>query len=37
MTEWRTTREAEDADNDENDPDRPNYDEMIEAEVEKLT
>jgi len=36
MKEWLANRETEDADADENDPERPNYDEMIEAEREKL-
>lgn len=37
MDEWRKTRTEEDEQNAEDDPDKPNYDEMIEAEVETLT
>ena len=32
MVQWEKDREAEDADADENDPDRPNLEEMLEAE-----
>ena len=32
MVQWEKDREAEDADADENDPDRPNLEDMLEAE-----
>jgi hypothetical protein len=36
MVQWEKDREAEDADADENDPDRPNLEEMLEKEREVI-